>query len=86
MESFRSIEANWVSKAAGIGNLSWGFPDDVPKFLSKPPITCEKFPDFFKVAKLKPLYEKGFFNSAKHYRPIFLWLLIFKIIEMVIHN
>lgn len=86
MESFRSIKANWVSKAAGIGNLSWGFPEDVPKFLSKPPITCEKFPYFLKVAKLKSLYEKSFFNSAKNYRAMFLLFLIFKIIGKVIHN
>ena len=60
------LKATQVSKAASIDNLSGRFLKDGAKVLFKPisdlcnlSITSEKFSDFCKVAKLKPLYEKG---------------------------
>ena len=57
-------KATQVSKAAGIDNLSGRFLKDGALFkpisdLCNLSITSEKFSDFCKVAKLKPLYEKG---------------------------
>ena len=49
-------------------------------------ITSEKFSDPCKVAKLKPLYKKGFLTEPCNYRPISLLLLISKVIEKVIHD
>ena len=60
------LKATQVPKAAGIDNLYGRFLKDGANVLSKPiselfnlPITSEKFPGIYKVAKLKPLYEKG---------------------------
>ena len=73
------LKATQVSKAAGIDNLSGRFLKDGAKVLSKPisqlrnlPIICEKFPDIYKVAKLKPVYEKGSLTEPCNYRPMYL--------------
>ena len=80
------LKATQVSKAAGIDNLSGRFLKDGAKFLSKPisdlcnlSIISEKFPDPCKVAKLKPLYKKGFVSDPCNYRPISLLPLISKV-------
>ena len=59
-----------VSKAAGLDGLSGHFLKDGAKFLAKPisdlwnlSINSEKFPDSYKVAKLRPLYKKCSLNS-----------------------
>ena len=59
------LKATKVLKVAGLNNLSGRFLKDGAKFLSKPisdlynlSITSEKSFDFYKVAKLKPLYKK----------------------------
>ena len=71
------LKATQVSKAAGIDNLSGRFLKDGAKVLSKPisdlcnlSITSEKFLDPCKVAKLKPLYEKGSATEPCNYRPM----------------
>ena len=79
-----------VPKAAGLDNLSGRFLKDGAAFLAKPftdlcnlSITSGKFPDYCKIANLKP---KGFLTEASNYRPISLLSLISKVIEKVIHD
>ena len=69
------------------------FLEDRAKVLSKPiralcnlSITYERFPDIFKVAKLKPPYKKGYLTEPCNYRPISLLPLISKVTEKVIHD
>ena len=59
------LKATKVSKTATLDNLSGHFLKDGAKYLSKPfsdlcnlSITCEKFRDSCKIAKLKTLYKK----------------------------
>ena len=87
------LKATQVSKAAGIDNLSGRFLKDGAKVLSTPisdlcnlSITSERFRDPGNIAKLKPLYKKGFATEPCDYRPISLLPLISKVIEEVIHN
>ena len=82
-----------VSKVAGLDNLSGRFFKDGAEVLGKPitdlcsfSITSGKFPDSCKIPKLKPIYKKGSLTGASNYRPIFLFPLISKVIEKVIHN
>ena len=82
-----------VPKAAGLDNLSGRFLKDGAAFLAKPftdlcnlSITSGKFPDYCKIANLKPIYKKGFLTEASNYRPISLLSLISKVIEKVIHD
>ena len=92
--SFMTIlKATQVSKAAGLDNLSGCFLNDGAKFLARPisdlcnlSINSGKFPDFCKIAKLKPPYKKGSLTQLCNYRPIFLLPLISKVIEKVIHD
>ena len=63
--SLTILKATQVSKAAGINYLSGRFLKDGAKVLSKPisdlcnlSITSEKFPEPWKLAKLKLLYKK----------------------------
>ena len=81
-------KATQVSKTAGTDNIYGRFLMDGAKALSKPisalynfSITSEKFPDFCKVAKLKPFYKKGSLTVPCNYRP-----LISKVIEKVNHD
>ena len=74
-------------------NLSGRFLRDGAKVLAKPitdicnlSITSGKFPDSCKVAKLKPIYEKGSLTEVSNYRPLSLLPLISKVIEKVIHD
>ena len=82
-----------VSKAAGVDSLSGRFLKDGAKFLAKPnsdlynhSVTSENFPGLCKVAKLKPLYEKGSLTQPCNYKPMPLLPLIFKVIEKVIQD
>ena len=86
-------KATQFSKAAGTDNRYGRFLMDGAKALSKPisdlydfSITSEKFPDFCKVAKLKPFYKKGSLTEPCYYRPIYLLPLISKAIEKVNHD
>ena len=49
-------------------------------------INSEKFPDLYKVAKLKPLYKKGSLTQSCNNRPMSLLPTILKVIEKVIPN
>ena len=80
-------------KAAGIDNLSGKFLKDGASILAKPiskicnlSIKYSIFPTDCQIAKLKPLFKKGFTTHPKNYRPISLLPLISKIIEKVIHD
>ena len=63
-----------VSKAAGLDNLSGRFLKDSANILAKPitdlcnlSVASGKFPDSCKLAKLKPIYKKGFLTGASNY-------------------
>ena len=80
-------------KAAGIDGLSGIFIKDGAKILSKPisdlinlSISQSSVPESCKVAKLKPLFKKGFKLEPKNFRPISLLPLISKVLEKVIHD
>ena len=80
-------------KAAGIDDLSGRNLKDGSRVLSKPisqlcnlSIKLGSFPDSCKIAKLKPLFKKGFKINPSNYRPISLLPLISKIIEKLIHE
>ena len=77
----------------GVDSLSGRFLKDGAKFLAKPnsdlcnhSVTSENFPGLCKVAKLKPLYEKGSLTQPCNYKPMPLLPLIFKVIEKVIQD
>ena len=79
-------------QAAGIDDLSGRFLKDGSRFLSKRiselsnlSIKLVGFPDSCKIAKLKPLFKKGYKTNSSNYRPISLLPLISKIIEKIIH-
>ena len=87
------LKSTEVSKAAGLDSLFGHFLKDRAKCLATPisdlcnlSINSEKCPDLWKVAKLKPLYKKGFLTQPCNYRPISLLPLISKVIKKVIHN
>ena len=74
-------------------NLSGRFLKDGAKVLAKPitalrnlSITSRKFSDSCRIAKLKPIYEKGSLTEASNYSPISLLPLISKVIEEVIYD
>ena len=77
-----------IRTAAGIDDLSRHFLKDGSQVLSKPvselcnlSIKLGSFPNSCNIAKLKPLFKKGFKTSPSNYRPILLLPLISKIIE-----
>ena len=78
---------------AGLDSLSVRFLKDGAEVLAKPmshlcmlSITSGKFPDSYKIAKLKPIYKKDSLTEASNYRPISLLPLISKAIKKVIYN
>ena len=81
-----------VSKAPGMDEISPTFLKDGAEILAKPicdiinlSIKLSTFPDKCEIAKLTPLFKKGFKTEPKNYRPISLLLLISKLIEKAIH-
>ena len=81
------------SKAAGIDNLSGKFLKDGAHVLARPisqlcnlSIKLNSFPRSCKIAKVKPLFEKGSKTDPQNYRHISLLPLLSKIIERVVHN
>ena len=90
---FEIMEKIEISKAAGIDELSGRFLKDGSEILSKPiseicnlSISHGIFLNACKVAKLKPIFNKGKKVDQSNYRPILLLPLISKIIEKVVHN
>ena len=49
-------------------------------------IILSRVSDEYKTKKLKPLHEKGKKTNPKNYRLISILPIIFKILEIVIHN
>ena len=85
------LKTTQVSKAPGLDNLSWYFLKDEAKVLAKAinnlcnlSINSEKYPDFCKVAKRKPLCKRGSLTQPFSYRP--LLPLVSKVIEKTIHD
>ena len=80
------------SKAAGVNKLSVKFLKDGSGILAKQvsalcnlSISRGAFASACKVAKLKPIFEKGKKSDPSNYIPISLLPLISKIIEKVVH-
>ena len=84
------LKAIQVSKISGINSLSGLFIKDGAKVLFKPISdlcnlsTTKKFPNTWKVAKLKQLYKKDSLTEPWNYKLILR--LISKFIEKVIHD
>ena len=81
------------SKAAGIGKISWKILKDGGDILARPvsalcnlSFSWGVFPSACKVAKLKPIFKKGKETNLSNYRPIYLLLVISKIIEKLVHD
>ena len=77
-----------VSKAPGIDEISDRFLKDGAEVLAKPicdfinlSIKRSTFPDKCKIAKLTPLFKKGFKTGPKNYRPISLLSLVSTLTE-----
>ena len=69
-----------ISKAAGIDQISGRFLKDGANFLSKPiakvrniSISSGLFPSDCTIAKLKPLYKKGFKTNPESFFLSYLW-------------
>ena len=82
-----------TSKAPGIHRLPRRFLKDDPNVLAKPvtdicnlSIYLNKFPSAFKLAKVKPIFEKGRNHNFSNYRPISLLPILSKVIEKVVHE
>ena len=90
LETLKELKTN---KVTGVDNLAGRFlkvgsnarciPIAKIRNLS---IKLASFPDKSKVAKIKPLYKKGFKTDPKNFRPISRFPLISKIIESIIHE
>ena len=87
--------ADWKTSQKGVIDvgLSGKFLKEGTNILAKPiselcnlSIKYSLFPTDCQIAKLKPLFKKGFTKLPKNYRPISLLPLISQIIEKVIHN
>ena len=99
---FHTIESNSVlkllknvevNKAAGIDNISRRFLKDGADILAIPvtqicnlSIKLSHFPHECKLAKLKPLYKKGYKADPKNYRPISLLPIVSKIVEKILQD
>ena len=81
------------STAAGIDNLSGKFLKDVAHVLAQPmsqlcnlSIQLNSFPRSCKIAKVKPVFKKGFKTDPQNYHLISLLSLLSKIIEKIVHD
>ena len=81
------------SKAAGIDRLSGRFLKDGANALVKPikdicnlSISLNKSPSAFKLAKVKPIFKKGWKTNVSNYRLISLLTILSKVIEKVVHK
>ena len=82
-----------VAKASRIDQISAKFFKDCAQVIAihlaniiNLVIKLDIFPSQWKIAKIKPLFEKGIKTEAKNYRPISLLPLISKVIEKSIHD
>ena len=81
------------NKAVALDNVSGKFLKDGATALAKPisqicslSIKYSIFQSDCKTAKLRPLFKKSSKPAPKHYGPISLLLLVFKIIEKATHD
>ena len=81
-----------VSKAPGIDEISDRFLKDGAEVLAKPicdfinlSINRSTFPGKCEIAKLTPLFKKGFKTGPRNYRPISLLSLVSTSTEKTIH-
>ena len=81
------------SKGAGIDNLSGKFLKDSAHVLAQPmsqlcnlSIQLNSFPRSCKIAKVKPVFKKGFKTDPQNYHLISLLSLLSKIIEKIVHD
>ena len=82
-----------VNEAAGIDNISGRFLKDSADILAISVtqicnlfIKLSHFPHDCKLAKLQPVYKKGYKTDPKNYRLISLLPIVSKIIEKIIHD
>ena len=87
LKLFKNVKA---TKAAGNGQISGKFLKDWALILANPiselcylSVTFESFPDVCKIAKVKPLFEKGSKTNPSNYRPISLLPLLSTVSEIV---
>ena len=82
-----------VAKASGIEQISARFLKDGAPIIATHlaniinlSIKLDTFPSLCKIAKIKPLFEKGLKTKGKNYSPISLLPLILTVIEKSIHD
>ena len=80
-----------VTKAAGIDQISGKYLKDGARVLAKPiselwnpSMTLGRFPDAWKIAKVKPVFKKGSGIDQSNYRPISLLPLLSKVFERIV--
>ena len=81
------------SKAADIDNLSGKFLKDGAHVLAQPmsqfrnlSIQLKSFPRSCKIAKVNPIFKKGFKTDPQNYHLISLLSLLSKITEKIVHD
>ena len=81
------------SKAADIDNLSGKFLKDGAHVLAQPmsqfrnlSIQLKSFPRSCKIAKVNPVFKKGFKTDPQNYHLISLLSLLSKITEKIVHD
>ena len=81
------------NKAPGIDDLSGVFLRDGASLLVTPikqlynlSISSDRFPDAYKIVKLKPLFKKGSKTDPRNYHPISLLPLKSKVLERIVHE
>ena len=82
-----------TSKPASTDRFHGRFLNDGVNVLAKPftdicnlLISLNKFPNAFKLAKVKPIFKKGRKIIVSNYRPISLLQILSKVIEKVVHK
>ena len=88
----KTLKNLYTNKASDMDNIG-KFLKDGAKILTVPisqicnlSISRSTFPDACKMAKLKPLFEKGSKTDTKNFRPISLLPLISKVIERILYD
>ena len=81
------------SKAPDIADFSGILLKDGAALLATPitplcnlSISCSRFPDAYKTAKLKSLFKKRSKTDSKNYRPISLLSLMSKVLQRIVHK
>ena len=90
---FKILKSLDESKAPDIDDLSGIFLKGGASLLAKSitqlcnlSISFSRFPDAWKIAKLKPLFKKGSKTDPENYRPISFLPLMPKVLERIVHE